>query len=347
MTAMKSSGIHERVKNVALIFSLQGGGKYALTPKETLNCDCREGKLATPFEGVKLLNFDGTQVVCDAPGIVRIGSGKVYNGEDKTYAERFFVLTEAGDFYLQKSGDTAFAQIASGLEGAGIERFADESFRYKIVLIGENSCLFVKDDEDFDVAMLDSTAKTGCFFKHRMFVGMRPSKLVCSAPGDELDFTESISDGGMIRFPCVGGSIVAIKAFEDALYLFFEYGILRVSVGGQPKDFTAEKLEYAGGKIFGRTVCLGNRGVYFMAADGAYRFDGENVERLLPEFVLAPKAETLLESGAAFTGRILLGYQTEKGYRTLVVYEDGKDGFYMDDLPALSGDEGGQVFVHG
>lgn len=340
---MKTLEMNERKKNVTFTFSLRDtDGKNTLFAKDSVNCDCRDGKLRTALGGAKLLKADGFPQTCDLEGVTQLIVLKVYDSATKTYTERFGALTESGEFHVQEKADGEFIRIATGMENAGVEQFAGETFRYKLALIGENTCVYFKDDDTFDIAMLEGTSKTGCFFKHRMFVGMRPSKLVCSAPEDELDFTESIHDGGLIRFPCVGGSIVAMKAFDDRLYVFFEYGILKMNASGATKNFTADELQYAGGKIYGRTVCVGNHGLYFMTSDGVYRFDGEEVDRLFPDLVELPKSETLLESGVTFSERVLIRYLTKTGYRTLVFYEDGKDCYYMDKLPIFSGEEGGR-----
>ena len=339
---MRALDMKERTRTIALSFSLLGGGKDTLRAKNAQNCDCRGGKLKTALGWTQVLKESGAPQVCEVADLDQVRIIREYDEESKTYAERFCALNANGDFYTQETVDGAFTQFASGFEGAGIERFAGTDSRYKLALIGENGCAYIRDDGNFDLAALEGTAKTGCFFRHRMLIGMKPSTLVYSAPEDALDFIDSLHDGGMLRFPNVGGSIVAVKSFEDKLYLFFEYGILRLNVSGTPTEFTVKELEYAGGKIFGRTVVVGSHGLYFLTADGLYRFDGEEVERLLDAFVLPPKEETHLESAAAFSERILMRYMTENGYKTLVAYEDGKDSFYMDELPALSGEEGGR-----
>ena len=333
--------IKERGRKAEFFFSLRKTDKRDfLVSSHSFGCDCRNGKLKTAPGGVKVLGENGTPVVCEEKtSLIRLY--KTYDSSAKGYAERYCFLTEDGEFYVQES-DGAFSLMSTGYPFAAIERFAGENFRYRLAIIGDNACIIYKDDGTFDAAMLEGTAKTGCFFNHRLFVGMKPSKLVCSAPENEVDFTESITDGGMLRFPWAGGQIVAIKGYADKLYLFFEYGILHLSTAGSVKDFSVERLEYTGGKIFGKSVCVGSRGIYFLASDGAYCFDGERAEALLPGFVITPKEETFLESGAVYNGQIFLRYLTENGYKTLVIYEDGKDGFYMEPLSALSGEEGGR-----
>ena len=340
---MKKGGwnIKERTKKLALSFSLRGTDEQdVLVSRESFGCDCRGGILKTAPGGARVLGEDGNPVTMPV-GVQLVRLYKVYDSTLKTYRERYCALTESGDFYAQEeSGE--FWLAGTGYQGAAIERFAGANDRYKLAVIGERSCVVYKDDGSFDMAALEGTRKIGCFFNHRLFVGMKPSKIVCSAPEEEVNFTESITDGGMLAFPCVGGQIVAIKGYQGRLYLFFEYGILQLTTAGSVKDFSVKTIEYAGGKIFSKTVCVGARGVYFLASDGAYRFDGDRAERLLAGFVIAPSEETFLEGCGVYGGRVFMRYLTKSGYKTLAFYEDGKDGFYMEQLPALSGEEGGR-----
>ncbi len=338
---MDSINLKERQRKVAFDFSLHQGKKNTLLAKDSVNCDCRYGTLKSGIGGAPLLKNDNSAHTCPLDNVTRLVLRKTYNAIEKTYVERFGALTEEGKFYTQETNGGAFVNIVSGAQNAGLLQYAKESSRYNLAIIGEGLCSLYRDDDNFDLLPFDGLGKFGCFFAHRLFLGMMPSTVICSAPGNDLDFTESLHDGGLLRFPHVGGQIVAMKVFKERLYVFFEYGILKVNAAGAVKDFSAEILPYTGGKINGKTVCVGARGVYFMAADGAYRFDGESANPILANFVLRQNGETELDRGAAFSGRIFLQYQTKIGRRTLVVYEDNISGYYMDALPILSAEEGG------
>ena len=333
----------EKRKNVAFAFEKKSGvGKRVLLAQNRVNCDCYGGKLQANLGYAQMSKADGGAQVCNLDGVEKIVEIKVYDSAKKTYEERFGVLTGAGEFYEQESKDGAFFRSASGLRDADVFRFAGEDFRYTLAFIGEDSCLYRRDNGTFDVAVFQKTAKAGCYLRHRVFVGVKPSELACSAPEREMNFTESVHEGGLLRFPSVGGEIVGLKSFQNSLYLFFEHGIMKVNAVGAIKDFTVEELVYAGGKIYGKSLCVGKNGIYFMASDGAYCFDGKNAERLFEGMVELPKEETSKERSAAFFGRILMRYYTQTGYKTLVVYEDGKECYYVDGLPIFTAEEGGR-----
>ena len=333
----------EKTRNVRLSFALQGvGRKGVLVAKKGVNCDCRGGKLRKAPAGTPCLKSDRSPRVCTISNVAKICLIKEYSNADGTYVERFSVLDQNGRFYVQRQDTQSFTLLLGGLPGADVVRTVDRNNWVKTVFINGETCLILEANYTGKAVKLANNCKTGAFFKHRLFVGVKPSALACSAPGDELSFTESVYDGGLLRFPCVGGEIVAIKPFEDKLYVFFEYGILKLTVGGAIKDFEAQEIEYVGGKIYGRTVRATNKALFFMAEDGLYRLDGRSVKRLFSDFVQLPKEETLLESGVGYGDKVLIRYLTDEGYKTLAVYEDGEDCFYMDGLNALSCEEGGR-----
>ncbi len=329
-------------KRIPLTFSLQEGGKRVLLAENSANCDCRSGKLKSGMGASVFVDSNGSTHTCPVDNVVKLAIKKDYHEGDKRYIERFAALAADGKFYLQDASAGEYFVVSTGAQDAGIVQFAGSDSRYKLALIKKNSCVYFKDDDTFDIAPLEGTCRFGCFYNHRFFVGMLPSALACSAPENELDFTESIHDGGLIRFPNAGGTMVAMKPYSGYLYLFFERGITRVNVSGAVKNFTADTLSYTGGTILGKTVCAGSSGIYFMAEDGAYRFDGKKATRLLPDFVLVPSEKTGNERAVAFAGRIFLRYRTKQGDRTLVVYEDGESGYYLDQMPVFYGEDGGR-----
>ena len=81
-----------------------------------------------------------------------------------------------------------------------------------------------------------------------------------------------------------------------------------------------------------------------MADDGAYRLDGRSVKEVCHGFVKLPYAESKTEGAATWKGKVFIRYQVHNGkYETLCVSEDGKGCFYLDDTPAISQGEGGEV----
>ncbi len=336
------AGYRERKRSIALSFSLQKKGRGVLLGKEGVNCDCRGGRLKSGVGSAPVLTASGSTQTCPIENVISIVARKDLISSDRTYTERFGVLNAAGEFYTQEHAEGAYYPVFTGLPNASVTQLAGTDSRFSLALIAGTKCVYIRQDDSFEIVMLDHASGVGCFYAHRMFLGEKPSTLLCSAPENIMDFAESIHDGGLIRFPNAGGMLVGMKGYKDRLYLFFEYGILRLSASGAVKEFAAETCGYAGGRIYGRTLCVGERGVYFLAEDGVYRLGGERASRVLEGFTLPPTEETLLERSAAYAGRICMRYSTARGYRTLVLYEDDESGYYMDGLPIFTSDDRGR-----
>lgn len=329
-------------KRVALSFSLQERGNNVLFSPNSINCDCRFGMLKSGMGGTPLLKSDGSTHTCPDETITHIVIRKDLDDETKTYTERIGILTDEGDFFLQSALDGEFTQVTTGMTAPGIVQFAGLDSRYKLAILSDGACTFLLEDDSFEMALIDGMNRSGCFFANRMFVGVKPSSVACSEPENVQNFTPSIHDGGLIRFPNVGGALVAMQVYDECLYLFFEYGILRMDVKGSVKDFSAERLPYTGGKIYGKSVCSGQRGIYFLASDGVYHFDGKWSKRVLDGFAICPKQETFSESGATFAGRVFLRYMVSEEYKTLVFYEGEESGYYTNFFPMFNKDDVGK-----
>ena len=194
----------------------------------------------------------------------------------------------------------------------------------------------------YETIISSDVVAAGTLFRHRLFVGMKNGVLKYSAPEDYRNFTESVEDGGQIRFADGSGEIIALKVYDDALYVFFASGIMRLEVGGDPCEFRAEKIDYSGGDIFTRTICICDRAIYFMAQGGVYRLTGKKIERLDLDVIL-PNKESGFEGCAVWKGLPLFRYKEEDGtYKTLAIRADGS-AFYMMDLIGLSSGDNGKV----
>ena len=124
---------------------------------------------------------------------------------------------------------------------------------------------------------------------------------------------------------------------------FFKSGIVRVKAGGAPNRFYAERLDYAGGDIFSRTICMCQHAVYFLAKSGLYRLKGKKTERLDLE-VAFPAEETSFEGCSVWKDRPMIRYQNETGKEvTIILSKDGKAAFFMDALADLGRGEDGRV----
>ena len=329
---------------VTLRFTDEDGAGVALRPYQAVDCDYSEGVLKTVPEWEPVLRSSGKQYQCNLNNALEVGGRKIDNGEGG-YDEVYFITSRTGSIYLYRKDADAFYCVVvnrgrleyipvKSLDGQQLLYFTDEGF-----LWGDTSW-------SYNEILSDDTLAAGAFFKHRAFVAMKNGGIRYSVPEDFSDFSESSDDGGFIQFPNCGGDIISMKVFEDALYVFFQNGIMRLTVGGDPSNFYSEKLDYTGGDIFYRTICVCQHAIYFLARGGMYRLKGKKTERL-PLKAVFPTVETGLEGCAVWQDRPMIRYQEADGtFKTIVVARDGKSAFFMSGLNLLGrSDDGSALFT--
>lgn len=119
----------------------------------------------------------------------------------------------------------------------------------------------------------------GCAAFERVFFAADDKSVQYSGVLAMEDFTESADEGGCISFPVASG-IRGICAFEKYVYVFFAREIYRISARGAAREFTAEKVPYAGGEIAeGSPVNCGNA-ICFLTDEGVYAFDGSKAKNV-------------------------------------------------------------------
>ena len=332
----KSIKAKERKYQKTFGFALgKGDTDKMLVSKSSLNCDCRGGKLKTGI-GFSPYLRNNAAISYKNENVREIYPVKVLSSDGTSYTEILLVMDESG--YLSYY-DTSTS-----------------TFKMKTIC-GENSHFFgiIGTDKKMTVALATwgrmdllseslvnkSTGLKGtgaaCFFKHRLFCGVRPNLLYYSAPNDFSNFNESIDDGGWVNLGENYGESVAMCVFKDMLYVFFEYAIVRIRAVGSARDFAPQRLPYSGEKIFGRTVGVCGNAIFFLAKDGVYRFDGNVAERLETGIRISETYARKKFGCAAYNGKMCIRYYDEQDVgRTIVIYEDGKSWYFKEEIKGLS-----------
>lgn len=93
----------------------------------------------------------------------------------------------------------------------------------------------------------------------------------------------SDEESSTIEFLDNRGSFTKLVAFNDYVYLFRENGITKISIYTSKKDFSFTHLYTSASKIFEDSVCVCGNKVLFMTRDGFYSFNGNSVDKIMPE----------------------------------------------------------------
>lgn len=111
--------------------------------------------------------------------------------------------------------------------------------------------------------------------------GIEPSTdtLHFSAPLNPTDFSLDMG-GGSITIRDDGGKMQRVIAMGNAIYIFKEYAVYRLSVYGSPEDYTLTKVVDTHSEILGKTIALSPSGILLMMDKVLYLFDGYKLKVL-------------------------------------------------------------------
>ena len=83
-----------------------------------------------------------------------------------------------------------------------------------------------------------------------------------------------------IQFHDDRGRLLKLMSFNDNLYIFREFGITRVSQYSMRSDFEIDHMYQSQCYIYPETIAICGDKVIFLARDGLYEFDGNNVKKM-------------------------------------------------------------------
>ena len=186
----------------------------------------------------------------------------------------------------------------------------------------------------------------GCAAFERVFYASDDKTVNYSGVLAMDDFTESADEGGRITFPVASG-MRGICAFKKHVYVFFAREIYRLAAQGAARDFTAEKVPYAGGEIAeGSPVNCGNA-ICFLTDEGVFAFDGaeaKNVTADRGEFVFSDLSVWYC-AGAA--GRYLCEFGSSASLTQSVLYNTENSAVSKIILPLKTACAyGNELFVY-
>ena len=138
----------------------------------------------------------------------------------------------------------------------------------------------------------------------RMFVtiGGRKNAVWFSDDLDPTNWNPELDEGGFIELEGEGGATNKVVDFGGYVYIFRDYGIMRLTAYGDQSEFSLTGLFVSSGRIFADTVAVCGDRILFCASDGPYVFDGLSATRILRDYdgAFAPVAPVAAYSGGKY-----------------------------------------------
>jgi hypothetical protein len=116
-----------------------------------------------------------------------------------------------------------------------------------------------------------------------------------------------------------------------------------LTVAANASEFTLKNIPYKGGNICLRSMAISEKGIVFLASEGAYCVSGDSVKRICEYLDIGPCDVYALCATGYGNGFFMIDYtqKTEKGAtsKRLVIDSDCEDAFFTDAYGALGENE--------
>lgn len=342
MSALQLKALDKKQKRYAVTFNEFGGmgsatGTKRLLALESINCDCRDGALSVGF-GVEVYKKDLTYVPSKT-GAVRFFIVDAAERLDSSPKTVLFCLTESGGLYRfdEEIGGFVFELTVSPY--SQMVCVAEETGK-KVWIVSRNQAYYAYADGAWKYFGLANATPNMCVCKDRVFLALEKATVVYSDPAATYDFR-----GGNIHLAYDFGEIVGMLCFKNQVYVLHQFGVARIDVKGDAEQFEIQPLDYVGGEIYGTSALVCGEAIFFLAADGVYRFDGTRFERVEGVGRIVPKASEKFCQVSFFDGHYLLQYTAADGLRRAVaIAADGKSGYAISEREGLSYSGGAALF---
>ena len=328
------------------VFSSFGGKEAkdgALLPASYRNCDCRGGILRAGVGLKKYLGENGEHLAMtmDVNSAVRHTFFVTLNADGAQVNTQAVYLVGVDGYLYQRQEDGSSSQKV--YLGNNVSQFAMKGENKVIYnfFCGENSVYVTVNGSDFKmISTIDNVG--ACICKKRCLILSKNGDLLYTSPLNPLEASGNDPDGvGTIYLPVKYGAPVGIKEYKGKVYLFFERGICKLSVSAKATENTLEEVGYHGGNICLRGQAVTSKGILFLASEGAYYLRNDHVERVCEHLPIGPCAAGMRCGVGYCDDLVIFSYFRERAGGTeakrIVLYADGKDGYFTESYGALSG----------
>ena len=98
-----------------------------------------------------------------------------------------------------------------------------------------------------------------------------------------VNWNASLTEGGFINFDDDGGRVIKAVSFLDHVYVFRDYGIVRLTAYGSQENYTVSKVYVSASRILPDTIaCCGDR-IIFLTDEGLFSFNGYTMTMIAKE----------------------------------------------------------------
>ena len=301
---------------------------------------------------------DGNARVGIGASIYALPSGKgVFYDWNLSAPKAFFfcgdklaMLSDENKFYFyDESTRTYRLEYAFNSEMTFVE-VQDDSGVYHPYFCGKAGVFSYNESGAMKKVLALACLPVACVFQGRIFTAVADS-IVYSAPFSVGNFSESIDGGGRVVLPSDTGEVVDMAATSDALFVFCERGIWKLTAAGSARDFRLERVGFTGKNILNGSACTvafsGGEKVLFFDEDGPWKLEGSGVSKICRDLTFSLRKTGRVCEHAYLNGKVVYNYRGLDNFVRNVVIDAETDkaypSFTAEGLSNLNGQAVGAV----
>ena len=338
--AVKASG---GIKTLSFhAFGMKKTGTGTLEGYDSLNCSCKGGVLRGGVGVKQYVDMEGNNL----PVLVTSSNAAVFLTtavKGTTTTKQVYLLDKNGNFYLRNPSTTR-AEKKMFL-GAGVDHCSVHTEDKKIhnLFAGTADVVSTMDGSSFSSKLWDGV-RGSCILGKRYVVVRYNGEIRYSAVFSPFEKSGSNPDGsGVVYLPTGYGEVVGMKEYGGEGYIFCERGIFRFAVAADASQFMLKNIPYSGGTICLRSMALSEKGVVFLASEGAYCVSGNEVKRICEHLEIGPCDPYQLCKTGYGNGFFMIDYTRNVASgsvgKRVVIDADCQDAFFTDKYGELGGNE--------
>lgn len=337
-------GVEKRGKAVFSSFGEKEGGAGCLRPASYGNCDCRGGVLRGGIGLKKYLDQNGNHMEINMTNgtVLYIFVAPLNKDgllEDTT---AIYAVGLDGYLYLRNENGWAWQRVLVGnyVTHSALRGENKEIYNF---YSGDKSTYSSSDGQVFR-NVINEKVHGGCVCNKRYVVLTKKGEIRYMGVLKPYSTDSENSDGaGVIYAPAGFGAPVGIKGYGENAYVFFERGIFKLTLSATGSEHTLQRIPYLGGTICMHAQATTSDGVIFLAREGVYYLRNDRVERICEYLPIGPCVPSKISNVGYCDDTVIFSYHQEKGntseVKRLVVYADGKDGYFAELNGPLGGSE--------
>ena len=155
-----------------------------------------------------------------------------------------------------------------------------------MIFSSENGEMKIYDGTNVITVSSAPKVESMCIHGERLFLtdSSNHNSLWFSDDFDPNNWTISSTEAGYIDFSDDLGNAIKVVSFLNYLFVFRDYGIMRLTAYGDQNDFLMKKVFTDTGRIYKNSIVSCGDKIMFCAEDGVYAFDGYEAVKVGKEF---------------------------------------------------------------